>query len=315
MKEDEYEKIDKELLGYVEDVLLNRRDDSTERLLEFAALLDPKSKPCAVRRLADAGPAVTIPPRVRRCAAPHRKPRQFSATARRHRAPALLELALAAHSDAGDRGAQENPKPEGHDPLEPMEGLPPVTEYAAWVDPVSRSDAFEPLEALFESRIAIIDGAMGTAIQAYKLEEADYRGERYQARPPFTCFLKSTAAAPRGPCVRSAAFLSGVRCLCGSEKSAGQRRVAPLQDCAHELKGNNDILVITRPDVIREIHTRYLDAGADILETNTFNGTTISMADYGLDQRDEARSSLLHSPSPAHRNRRRSLDPSPFRPA
>ncbi len=50
-----------------------------------------------------------------------------------------------------------------------------------------------------------------------------------------------------------------------------------------ELKGNNDLLVITRPDVIKEIHHAYLDAGADILETNTFNGTTISQGDYELD--------------------------------
>jgi 5-methyltetrahydrofolate--homocysteine methyltransferase len=53
------------------------------------------------------------------------------------------------------------------------------------------------------------------------------------------------------------------------------------------MKGNNDILVITRPDIIEEIHTKYLEAGADIIETNTFNGTTISMADYGLDAVDE----------------------------
>ena len=55
------------------------------------------------------------------------------------------------------------------------------------------------------------------------------------------------------------------------------------------MKGNNDILVITRPDIIEEIHTKYLEAGADLIETNTFNGTTISMADYGLDTVDEVR--------------------------
>ena len=65
VQEDVYEKIDKELLQYVEDVLLNRREDSTERLLEFAATLDPKSKPCAVKRLNDAGPAANIPAKVR----------------------------------------------------------------------------------------------------------------------------------------------------------------------------------------------------------------------------------------------------------
>jgi hypothetical protein len=67
VQEDVYEKIDKELLSFVEDVLLNRRDDSTERLLEFAATLDPKSKPCKVKRLADAVPAANIPPKARRC--------------------------------------------------------------------------------------------------------------------------------------------------------------------------------------------------------------------------------------------------------
>lgn len=53
------------------------------------------------------------------------------------------------------------------------------------------------------------------------------------------------------------------------------------------MKGNNDILVITKPEVIETIHTKFLEAGADIIETNTFNGTTISMADYGLDTIDE----------------------------
>jgi 5-methyltetrahydrofolate--homocysteine methyltransferase len=60
-----------------------------------------------------------------------------------------------------------------------------------------------------------------------------------------------------------------------------------VQDASHEMKGNNDILVITKPEVIEEIHMNYLKAGADILETNTFNGTTISMADYGLDTVEE----------------------------
>jgi 5-methyltetrahydrofolate--homocysteine methyltransferase len=65
VKEDVYEKIDKELLQYVEDVLLNRREDSTERLLEFAATLDPKSKPCAVKKIGGAtnSAAANIPPK------------------------------------------------------------------------------------------------------------------------------------------------------------------------------------------------------------------------------------------------------------
>ena len=105
-------------------------------------------------------------------------------------------------------------------------------------DDPSCTDAFKQLVQLFESRIAYIDGAMGTSIQEYKLEEEDFRGERYKNHE-------------------------------------------------HELKGNNDLLVITRPDVIEEIHTNFLNAGADIIETNTFNGTTISMADYALEAVDE----------------------------
>jgi len=106
-----------------------------------------------------------------------------------------------------------------------------VPGYKTWVDPLPKSPAFGQLEELMEKQILYIDGAMGTMIQRYKLQEEDYRGERYAAHP-------------------------------------------------HELKGNNDLLVITRPDVIKEIHHAYLDAGADILETNTFNGTSISQVDH-----------------------------------
>ena len=89
------------------------------------------------------------------------------------------------------------------------------------------------LAALMQHRIAIIDGAMGTMIQRYKLGEADFRNA-------------SLAAHPK------------------------------------DLKGNNDLLVLTRPDVIREIHGQYLAAGADIIETNTFRATSIAQEDYGL---------------------------------
>jgi len=84
-----------------------------------------------------------------------------------------------------------------------------------------------------EKRILIIDGAMGTMIQQYKLAEKDYRGERFANWPT-------------------------------------------------DLKGNNDLLSITQPQIITEIHKQYLDAGADIIETNTFNSTAISMADYNM---------------------------------
>src|SRR5689334_9107841 len=91
-----------------------------------------------------------------------------------------------------------------------------------------------PIQALLKRRILILDGAMGTMVQRYKLTEAQYRGERFK-------------------------------------------------DYAHDLKGNNDLLTLTQPQIIREIHEAYLEAGADILETNTFNCNRISMADYHLE--------------------------------
>src|SRR5687767_7803211 len=95
------------------------------------------------------------------------------------------------------------------------------------------ADRGTQLEAILKQRIVILDGAMGTMIQGYRLSEADYRGKRFADHP-------------------------------------------------HDLKGNNDLLVLTRPDVIREIHRQYLDAGADVIETNTFNSTSIAQADYHL---------------------------------
>jgi 5-methyltetrahydrofolate--homocysteine methyltransferase len=88
--------------------------------------------------------------------------------------------------------------------------------------------------ALGASRIAILDGAMGTMIQARHLAEADFRGARFRDHPV-------------------------------------------------DLRGNNDLLSLTRPDVIEAIHTAYFDAGADLVETNTFNSTSISQADYRLE--------------------------------
>ncbi|MBL8517261.1 MAG: methionine synthase [Betaproteobacteria bacterium] len=98
-------------------------------------------------------------------------------------------------------------------------------------DRPARIAAFE--DAL-KTRILVLDGAMGTMIQQYKLTEEQYRGERFKDYP-------------------------------------------------HLVRGNNDLLTLTRPDVIREIHGQYLAAGADILETNTFNSTSISMADYHME--------------------------------
>jgi 5-methyltetrahydrofolate--homocysteine methyltransferase len=96
---------------------------------------------------------------------------------------------------------------------------------------MSRTDL---LHSLLTQRILVLDGAMGTMIQSYKLDEADYRGERFA-------------------------------------------------DFAHDLKGNNDLLCLTQPAIIKEIHAKYLAAGADILETNSFNATSISMADYHME--------------------------------
>ncbi len=92
----------------------------------------------------------------------------------------------------------------------------------------------EQLRQQLSQRILVLDGGMGTMIQSYRLEEADYRGERFA-------------------------------------------------DWQSDLKGNNDLLVLSKPEVITAIHNGYLEAGADILETNTFNSTTIAMADYHME--------------------------------
>jgi 5-methyltetrahydrofolate--homocysteine methyltransferase len=91
----------------------------------------------------------------------------------------------------------------------------------------------QTIQEALRKRILVIDGAMGTMIQRYKLSEADYRGQRFA-------------------------------------------------DWPSDLKGNNDLLCITRPDIIRAIHLEYLEAGADIIETNTFNAQAVSLADYNM---------------------------------
>jgi 5-methyltetrahydrofolate--homocysteine methyltransferase len=98
---------------------------------------------------------------------------------------------------------------------------------------MTRKPSYAALEAAADKRILVIDGAMGTMIQRYKLDEAAYRGERFK-------------------------------------------------DWSRDVKGNNDLLVLTQPKIIGEIHEAYLEAGADILETNTFNAQKISLADYGM---------------------------------
>ncbi len=99
---------------------------------------------------------------------------------------------------------------------------------------MSTADVASTLRELLRRRILVLDGAMGTMIQTYRLGEADYRGARFA-------------------------------------------------DHGHDLKGDNEVLSLTRPDVITEIHERYLDAGADIIETNTFSSTAIAQADYRLE--------------------------------
>src|SRR6056297_1505806 len=95
------------------------------------------------------------------------------------------------------------------------------------------SRSAHPLFSILKKRILILDGAMGTMIQGYKLSEDDFRGSKFK-------------------------------------------------NVSNELKGNNDLLSVTQPDIIREIHSQFLDAGADMIETNTFNANPISQEDYLL---------------------------------
>ena len=108
------------------------------------------------------------------------------------------------------------------------------------------------LQSALAERILIIDGAMGTMIQRHELQEAEYRGERF-AQGYDALFAADGHAHGAG---------------CGCE--------------GHDQRGNNDLLTLTRPAIIRDIHKAYLDAGADLVETNTFNSTSISLADYRL---------------------------------
>jgi len=99
---------------------------------------------------------------------------------------------------------------------------------------MANSHTQQQLHAILAKRIMLLDGAMGTMIQRHTLDEADFRGDRYQ-------------------------------------------------DHSHPLKGNNDLLAITRPDIIESIHSAYFEVGADFATTNSFNGTTIAQADYAME--------------------------------
>lgn len=117
-----------------------------------------------------------------------------------------------------------------------------------WHDPAR----VKALEAALAERILVLDGAMGTMIQRHELTETDFRGERF--REGYDS-LFAAAGHAHGP-------------GCGCE--------------GHDQRGNNDLLTLTRPDIIGDIHAQYLAAGADLVETNTFNSTSVSLADYRL---------------------------------
>ncbi|WP_027080351.1 homocysteine S-methyltransferase family protein [Luteimonas mephitis] len=114
-----------------------------------------------------------------------------------------------------------------------------------WLQP----ERVAALESALAERILVIDGAMGTMIQRHRLEEADYRGERFAEGFDSRLPAQAHDHGPR---------------------------------CGHDLKGNNDLLLLSKPEVIAQVHAEYLDAGADLVETNTFNATAISQADYHL---------------------------------
>ena len=119
-----------------------------------------------------------------------------------------------------------------------------------WLNPARA----QLLESALSQRILIIDGAMGTMIQRHRLEEEDYRGAR---------------------------FVDGYDSTHAHDGRCGHAvEVHPVE--GHDLKGNNDLLLLSKPDVIAGVHTEYLEAGADLVETNTFNATSISQADYHL---------------------------------
>ncbi|UXI70742.1 homocysteine S-methyltransferase family protein [Tahibacter amnicola] len=113
-----------------------------------------------------------------------------------------------------------------------------------WINPTRA----QSLQQALANRILIIDGAMGTMIQGYKLDEAGYRGDRFA-------------------------------------QGYDARHAHVHDNCHHvgDLKGNNDLLLLTQPHIIAAVHTDYLEAGADLVETNTFNATSISQADYHLE--------------------------------
>ena len=121
-----------------------------------------------------------------------------------------------------------------------------MTRSLPWLHP----DRVALLEQALRERILVIDGAMGTMIQRHELGEADYRGQRFAD---------------------------------GYDRAHHPDHDGHGPHCGHDLKGNNDLLLLTAPQIIAGIHRAYLDAGADLVETNTFNATSVSQADYHLE--------------------------------
>ena len=137
-------------------------------------------------------------------------------------------------SHSGPHGDSPGPRPaergnEGGSPRAaavPFGIVPP--------DEAQRKTRIERLKQLLETRVVVLDGAMGTMIQQHSLDERGFRGERFRSH-------------------------------------------------GRDLKGNNDILTLTRPDIVAAIHRTYLESGADIIETNTFNSSSVSQSDYGTE--------------------------------
>ena len=121
-----------------------------------------------------------------------------------------------------------------------------MTATLPWLHP----DRVALLEQALRERILVIDGAMGTMIQRHELGEADYRGQRFAD---------------------------------GYDHAHHPDHEGHGPHCGHDLKGNNDLLLLTAPQIIAGIHRAYLEAGADLVETNTFNATAVSQADYHLE--------------------------------
>ncbi|HEX7341170.1 MAG TPA: homocysteine S-methyltransferase family protein [Rhodanobacteraceae bacterium] len=120
-----------------------------------------------------------------------------------------------------------------------------TTSALPWHNPVRAQKLLDALD----QRILILDGAMGTMLQGHRLDEAGFRGTR---------------------------FAHG----CDHQHAHDHRHDGA---CEYDLKGDNDLLSLSQPDIIRDVHAAYLDAGADLVETNTFNATRLSQSDYHLD--------------------------------